>query len=154
MALSRFADRLKRSSVSVGGILQCQETGSRAEDCGLYAIDVADGQRYPLSLPTRREDECRLDAAALAEISGIIRRAVDDRVALIVVEKFGEREQAGKGLHDEIFHAIAEGVPLLIAVPETALPRWQECTGGLGSIVDFDERAFDRWWRGIAVGGQ
>ncbi|MDH3449651.1 MAG: DUF2478 domain-containing protein [Gammaproteobacteria bacterium] len=151
LALQRFVDRLKQRGVRVGGILQQASLGARGEVTGLHAVDIDSGQRYPLTRPVRNEDECGLDVAALAETTGIIRRAVDDRVALLVVEKFGEQEQSGKGLNDEILHAIAAGIPLLIAVSEAALPIWQERSGELGSIIDFDAEAFDRWWWSVAA---
>ena len=67
-----------------------------------------------------------------------------------MVEKFGEQEQSGKGLNDEILQTIAAGIPLLIAVPEAALPVWQERTGELGSVLPFDEDALRQWWQTIS----
>jgi hypothetical protein len=65
------------------------------------------------------------------------------------VEKFGELEQNGKGLIDEILQTIMEGIPLLIAVPEAALPVWQELSGELGSVLPFSEEAFQQWWQSV-----
>ena len=67
----------------------------------------------------------------------------------MVVEKFGELEQNGKGLIDEILRTIAEGIPLLISVPEAALPVWQDWSGELGSILPFTEEAFQQWWQDL-----
>ena len=66
---------------------------------------------------------------------------------LVVVEKFGEHEQKGKGLIDEILQTIVAGIPLLISVPEAALPAWQERTGDLGDVLPFTEAAFWQWWQ-------
>ena len=66
-----------------------------------------------------------------------------------MVEKFGELEQNGKGLIDEILQTIVEGIPLLIAVPEAALPLWQERSGELGSVLAFSEEAFQQWWQSL-----
>jgi hypothetical protein len=52
-------------------------------------------------------------------------------------------------LNDEILQTIAADIPLLIAVPEAALPIWQDRTGELGSVLPFDEEAFRQWWHGI-----
>ena len=101
---------------------------------------------------TKNDDECGLDVSALVETAGIIRKAISERAELVVVEKFGEQEQGGKGLNDEILQAIAADIPLLIAVPEAALPIWQERTGELGSVLPFDEEAFRRWWQRITGG--
>ena len=66
-----------------------------------------------------------------------------------MVEKFGELEQNGKGLIDQILQTIGEGIPLLISVPEAALPVWQERSGELGSVLPFSEEAFQQWWQSV-----
>jgi nucleoside-triphosphatase THEP1 len=97
----------------------------------------------------KNDDECGLDVSALAETTDIIRKAINDRLDLMVIEKFGELEQNGKGLIDEILQTIVEGIPLLISVPEAALPLWQERSGELGSILPYSEQAFQQWWQNL-----
>ncbi len=147
MALLEFVEALKAGGVSVGGLLQQADYDAAGALTGLYAIDVSSGRRIPISRPRQGDDECGLDLSALVQTGGIIRRAIDARVDLVVVEKFGEQEQAGKGLIDEILQTVAAGIPLLIAVPAAALPQWQERSGELGSVIEFSEGAFDSWWR-------
>ncbi len=149
MALLRFVEKLQALKVSVGGVLQEAIFNSDGEIAGLDAIDVATGQRIPISRPAPNAGECGLDVSALADTTGIIRNAISHQVDLIVVEKFGELEQNGKGLIDEILQTIVEGIPLLISVPAAALPVWQECSGELGSVLSFNEEAFSQWWEGV-----
>jgi hypothetical protein len=152
-ALSRFVEQLLSRNTRVAGILQEAILDSGGEVIGLNAVDISDNSRLPISRTTKNDDECGLDVSALVETAGIIRKAISDRVDLVVVEKFGEQEQGGKGLNDEILQTIVAGIPLLIAVPEAALPIWQERTGELGSVLPFDEEAFRQWWQTI-TGGQ
>ena len=148
-ALSRFVERLLSRNTRVAGILQEPILDADGEMIGLNVVDISDNSRTSISRPTQSDDECSLDVAALVETAGIIRKAIGDRVDLVVVEKFGEQEQGGKGLNDEILQTIAAGIPLLIAVPEAALPIWQERTGELGSVLPFDEEALLQWWQTI-----
>jgi nucleoside-triphosphatase THEP1 len=148
-ALSRFVEQLLSRNTRVAGILQETILDSSGEVIGLNAVDISNNSRLPISRPTKNDDECGLDVSALVETAGIIRKAISDRVDLVVVEKFGEQEQGGKGLNDEILQTIAADIPLLIAVPEAALPIWQDRTGELGSVLPFDEEAFRQWWHGI-----
>jgi nucleoside-triphosphatase THEP1 len=148
-ALSRFVEQLLSRNTRVAGILQETIVDSSGEVIGLNAVDISNNSRLPISRPTKNGDECGLDVSALVETAGIIRKAISDRVDLVVVEKFGEQEQGGKGLNDEILQTIAADIPLLIAVPEAALPIWQDRTGELGSVLPFDEEAFRQWWHGI-----
>jgi len=149
MALLKFVDKLKALNIRVGGVLQEALFNSEGEIVGLDAVDVSTNRRIPISRPTKNDEECGLDVSALAGTTGIIRNAIDERFDLVVVEKFGELEQNGKGLIDEILQTIAEGIPLLIAVPEAALPLWQERSGELGSVIAFSEAAFQQWWQSV-----
>jgi nucleoside-triphosphatase THEP1 len=149
MALLKFVEKLKSSNIRVGGVLQEALFNSAGEIVGLDAVDVATSERIPISRPSKGDDECGLDVSALAETTRIIRHAISERFDLVVVEKFGELEQDGKGLINEIFQTIAEGIPLLISVPEAALPVWQQRSGELGSVLDFSEQAFEQWWQSL-----
>ena len=150
MALLKFVETLKQSGTNVGGVLQEAVYGAEGEITGLNAIDVSSDRRIPISRPVMNDDECGLDVSALIETTGIIRKAVSDGVELVVVEKFGEQEQNGKGLFDEIFQTIAEGIPLLIAVPAAALSIWQERSGELGAVLPFSQAAFEDWWQNLS----
>ena len=149
MALLKFVEKLKALNTRVGGVLQEALFNSEGEIVGLNAVDVATDRRIPITRAVKNSDECGLDVSALAETASIIDSAISDRLELVVVEKFGELEQNGKGLIDEILQTIAEGIPLLIAVPEAALPVWQERSGELGSVLDFNEEAFQQWWQSV-----
>jgi len=149
MALLKFVDKQKAMNVRVGGVLQEALFNSAGEITGLNAVDVSTNRRIPISRPVGNNDECGLDVSALTETSEIIRQAISERLDLVVVEKFGELEQSGKGLNDEILQTIAEGIPLLLSVPEAALPIWQERSGDLGGVLDFNEEAFQQWWEGV-----
>ncbi|HEB79053.1 MAG TPA: DUF2478 domain-containing protein, partial [Rhodospirillales bacterium] len=113
-------------------------------------IDISTGRRIAIKHAMKDDGECGLDVFALTETTGIIRDAIKDRPDLVVVEKFGAQEEKGEGLSDEILQTIAEGIPLLIAVPEKALPTWRRRSGGLGRVLSFNEDAFHEWWRGVS----
>ena len=149
MALSRFVDKQKSRNIRIGGILQQALFDSSGRVTGIDAIDISTNRRTIISRPAAKEHLCGLDVSALVETSSILRTAINNRLDLVVVEKFGELEQSGKGLIDEILQTIAEDIPLLIAMPEAALPIWQELSGGLGSVVEFDEDSFEKWWQSV-----
>ena len=145
----KFVAKQKSLNIRVGGVLQEALFNSAGGIVGLNAVDVSTNRRIPITRPVKNDDECGLDVSALAETSDIIRKAINDRLDLMVVEKFGELEQNGKGLIDEILQTIVEGIPLLISVPEAALPLWQERSGELGSILPYSEQAFQQWWQSL-----
>lgn len=148
-ALAKFAAKVKSSNIKVGGVLQEALFDDEGKIRGIDAVDVSSGQRIPISRPAASPGDCGLDISALTQTTGIIRQAISDRCELIVVEKFGDMEQSGKGLIDEIMQTIVEEIPLLIAVSESALPIWQETSGELGSVLPFELEAFEKWWQGV-----
>jgi hypothetical protein len=92
------------------------------------------------------DTDCTLDTAALADAGAPLRRALISRPDLVIAEKFGEQEQSGAGLADDILAVIAEGVPVLVLVPEPALVCWHELTGGETVEVPCEAEALRRWW--------
>jgi nucleoside-triphosphatase THEP1 len=138
--------------VRVGGLVQEALSGEDGRRIGIDMVEIDTGRRIAINRPTRENllnHTCSLNTSALVEATEALRRAVHERVDLIVLEKFGEQEQQGRGLSDEIFQAISEDIPLLIAVPQSALTLWQERSGALGDTLPFDLDAFRRWWSEI-----
>ncbi len=151
-ALSEFVARLKMERVSVAGILQESRLDPGDKTRTIDAVDIATGHRIPIKRPMASEEECGLDVANLMETSAILRDAVRARPDLVVIEKFGEQEQKGEGLLDEIMQIIVAGIPLLIAVPEPALDIWRRQCGDLGTTLPYSGDAMRDWWRGLSSG--
>jgi nucleoside-triphosphatase THEP1 len=149
-ALATFASNLRAAGVKVGGLLQEELVDGGGCRMGIDLVDVETGSRFPINRPTKEHMDsksCSMDTNVLADSTEALRQAIEDKVDLIVLEKFGEQEQNGGGLNDEILNAIAENIPLLIAVPETALELWTERSGGLGVNLDHDVQSFESWWQ-------
>jgi nucleoside-triphosphatase THEP1 len=148
-ALSEFVARLKADRVSVAGIFQESRLDPGGGTRIIDSVDILTGHRIPIKRPMANDEDCGLDVASLAETSAILRDAVGAHPDLVVIEKFGDQEQKGEGLLDEIMQIIAEGIPLLITVPEPALEIWQRQCGGLGATLPYTRAAMLDWWRGL-----
>ncbi len=151
-ALAEFAEELKGQDIRVGGLVQEVMFDPVGRKIGIDIVEIDTGLRIPINRPTKENLEghtCSLNSEKLADSTEALRRAVRERFDLIVLEKFGEQEQKGGGLIDEIFMAISEEIPLLIAVPEPALELWKEKSGDLGDTLEFDLDVFRRWWSSI-----
>ncbi len=154
-ALPDFVKGLKASGVSVAGILQESSVQSGDTMRTIESVDISTGHRIPIKKPMKNEEDCGLDVSSLTETSAVLRNVLtpdsNSVPDLVVVEKFGDQEQIGEGLLDEIMQIIAEGIPLLISVPEPALEIWQELSGNMGSVIDFETDALQKWWHEIAA---
>jgi nucleoside-triphosphatase THEP1 len=150
LALADFARELADSGCRVGGMVQESVFDEHGRRTKIDSVDLASGLRVTINEPGRLPPgsrDCTLDTAALAEASAPLRRALSDRPDLVIAEKFGEQEESGAGLADDILAVIAEGLPILVLVPEPALARWREVTGGDITELPCETMALRRWWR-------
>lgn len=151
-ALPRFVKALQSKGVVVAGILQEILRDQNGVRLGVDAIALDNGERFPIVRPSKEDIEagaCGLNQSVLTESSAILRRALAKPVDILVVEKFGESEQQGIGLADDILAAMAEGIPTLVAVPEAAKPIWEEFTGGLSALLPAEFSALESWWKTV-----
>lgn len=149
--LANFATKHKEQDVKVAGLVQGAVHDTDGTFLGIDAVDVTTGARSPIKRVPRYDHNkkaCALDASVLVGTSGVMRDAIQAGADLIVFDKFGVEEQNGRGLSDEIFMAISDGIPLLISVPEPALEIWTDRTGGMGSLLPADVDALECWWDG------
>jgi nucleoside-triphosphatase THEP1 len=149
-ALAEFARELSEGGCRLGGMVQEAFFDDQGRRTHIDSVDLATGERVMINQPSRaRPDskDCTLDTAALADAGVPLRRVLTDRPDLVIAEKFGEQEQGGAGLLDEILSVIAEGLPILVLVPEPALTDWRELTGGETAELPCEADALRHWWR-------
>jgi len=149
--LATFAAAMRSRGWQVGGLVQEIRRNADGSRAGVDAVDVAAGTRVTITLPAPKPGEdpvCTLDHPALINASGAVRRAIDANADLIVAEKFGEREQEGGGLADDILTAAAAGIPVLVSVPAAALESWLGFTGDMTELLPSNTAALWRWWGG------
>lgn len=130
--LSQAIARLRKQGITVGGLLQEAESGG-SEPCAiLQVVDLRSGQKARITQNRGKEARgCKLDEQGLVALSHCLDQAIDDRVDLVVVSRFGRAEAAGGGLLASFTAAVCAGVPLLTAVREPYLERWAAFHGGL-----------------------
>lgn len=154
-ALADFARELADSGCRIGGMVQESSFDVQGRRTHIDSVDLATGERVMINQPSRLgpdAKECTLDTAALTDAGAPLRRALRDRPDLVIAEKFGEQEEGGAGLVDDILSVIAEGLPILVLVPEDALACWREVTGGAIAELPCETGALRRWWRDRSLG--
>lgn len=145
--MSGFAAELSARGFRLGGLLQDTEFGADGCKCRMEVVELDTGRRLGISQRLGGGSQsCSLDPSALADASGAVRRAIADRVDLLIVNKFSKAEKAGRGLAAEMLAAMAEGVPLLTALPGVLVAEWTAFTGGRGQLLMPTADALWRWW--------
>lgn len=145
-----FARDLADGGCRLGGMVQEAFFDDHGRRTHIDSVDLATGEHVMINQPSRNwpdGKECTLDTAALADASAPLRRALVDRPDLVIVEKFGEQEESGAGFAYDILAVIAAGLPTLVLVPEPALARWRDMTGGEIAELPCEAGALRRWWR-------
>lgn len=145
--IDRFAAELRRRGFRVGGVVQ--RNYGPVDDCAdrMELVDVATGQSFGISQNLGRESQsCRVDPMGVADASQSVRRAVQERVDLLVVNKFAGLESHGEGLAQEMLDGMAEGVPVLTSIGSRYLNEWQQFTGGFCDLLSPTEQALWDWW--------
>lgn len=144
--MAEVARRLSVQSIRVGGLLQHSQRFDADARCFIELENLAVGQRYVLTQNLGAEsDACALDTAALAEASTAVRKAISDKVDLIIVNKFGKQEAAGAGLRAEIMQVAVAGIPLLTSVSERFVAHWREFAGEDAQELPMSVDEVTRW---------
>ncbi len=144
-----FAGELKARGWRVGGLTQRVFRGPEGYKTKIVGTEVDTGREIDLAIykgDRTLTTDCGFDTSALAEATGAVRRAIAERMDLIVIEKFSRREVEGSGLFDEILTAMAEQIPTLTLLSAEALDDWARFTGGLTALLPADPDALWRWW--------
>ncbi len=137
---------LKSVGLRVGGLLQDGQPGD-ASRCGtLFLEDIGTGRRIQaFEMRGSGTRGCRLDFSSLAQAAGWLRDAMEGTPDILLINRFGRQEAAGRGLRDEIATAIATGLPVLIAVGREFLPEWREFAGPDFVPLDADPERIEAW---------
>ncbi len=150
-ALAAFATSLRRDGHRIGGIVQRNRRG----DCGpanlMEVIDLLTERTIPICQNLGSGSKaCKLDQAGLADAGQAVRRAITEKVDLVIINKFGKTEAEGRGLRAEIADAIAAGLPVLTSVSGRLYPAWVAFTGGFGTTLYCDSDVVADWWFDIS----
>lgn len=132
-----FADvcwNLLERGVRVGGVIQTITPGIEGQcAASIQVVDVRSDAVFNV-WENRGLDAkgCRLNEAGLLEMEPTLLGAIEDRVDLLLVNRFGRAESLGRGLIGCFAAAIDARVPVLTAVREPYDIEWQRFHGGMG----------------------
>jgi nucleoside-triphosphatase THEP1 len=111
----------------LAGFVQLNEPQDGRSRCSMALEELSSGARISISEdrgPAARG--CMLDLAELTRASAIASVALERRPDLLVINKFGKTEAAGRGFRHLIAEAFVMQVPLLIAVPCVNVTEWRD----------------------------
>lgn len=144
--------QLAAQGVKVAGLVQ-ERADADGEDVRVRDLDT--GATLPIMQNLGVDSEgCRVDPAAIAEVSQMLGVARAGRPDLLIVNRFGRLESEGGGLIAEIGAAVANGEAVIVSVPLRYLDAWSAFAGGLDVQLPPDRAALARWWAEAAAASQ
>lgn len=141
------ARRLQHAGWQVGG-LACERSRYANGNRRMDLVDLRSGERFELSQDLGRASAaCSMNVQALVRAGGALRRAVEDGVDLVLVNRFGRAEAGGRGLVPEFAACAQAAIPLVTTVAARRHAGWCRFTGGGHVELPADEQAILRWCR-------
>jgi len=144
LVLCDFARHLADSGRRVCGLVQLRDCASR-EATG--RVMVLESRQVVDIVPA---GGCRLDAQWLDEMGVRIKTLIARGVDVVVVNRFGPLEAAGRGFSEAIAVASETKTPLVIAVPEFEFERWTRYSSGMTVKLDCKLDKVLDWWRRVS----
>jgi molybdopterin-guanine dinucleotide biosynthesis protein A len=118
-----YIDGRRESGSSVGGIL-CPAIHKQKQRVGSNALDLLTGQEVPFARLSRHRSfkgeekvgDYTISRRGISFARGAIKRAVESKCDLVVIDEVGPLELGGKGLMPAVELALASAVNALIVV--------------------------------------
>ena len=152
LVLYAFARRLADAGRRVCGLVQFRD---RLRSRSPYRVISLDN--WHVTEFARKDGDaadCRLDVDWLDRTGRRVEASIREGVDVVIVNRFGPLEAAGRGFRDAILAASETVTPLVIAVPEFEFERWTAFSGGMTVRLDCALGSVLDWWRRVESSGQ
>jgi hypothetical protein len=93
----------------------------------------------------------RLDVSRLLNAGAQVADAIDQGADIVIVNRFGRQECAGKGLSYLVERALNADIPVVIAVPNHRFADWIRFAQGMSVKLRCDREALDAWWHAVSA---
>ncbi len=145
--LTAIANKLTAEGLQLAGCTASAPITSGAHPCDMDLRVLPDGPDLRISqmLGTGARG-CRLDGTAV-EQAAMLTAGRLDAATLLIVNKFGKLEAAGRGFVPVIADALDRGMPVLVGVNGLNLPAFLEFAGGMAVELAPEEATILVWFR-------
>lgn len=146
LVLLKLATELASRGLRCCGTVQINSERADAGPCDMDVQVLPDGPVLRISQglgPSARG--CRLDPAALETAVGLVSANLASGAEVLIVNKFGKHEAAGRGFRTVIADALALGVPVIVGVNALNLEAFEDFARGLAIRVSPDRDALADW---------
>ncbi len=144
--LHEVAGAAAARGLRLAGIVQVNSDRPGCARCDMDAVVLPDGPVIRISQALGAQARgCRLDAEGLETAVAAAEARLAQGVDLLIVNKFGKQEAAGRGFRPVIAAALEAGADVLVGVNEMNLPALETFTGGAAEALDPDPATLLDW---------
>lgn len=90
---------------------------------------------------------CRLDASGLETAVGLVEAGLQDGADLLIINKFGKQEAAGRGFRPVIADALMRNVPVLVGLNALNTDAFVEFVGEDVMVLPPDQADMEAWFQ-------
>lgn len=142
--LRDFVEELKADGVNVQGLL------TKHYKNPMIIYDISSNQEFVISQTLgKNSTSCCLDLGKLAGAAFVLRKALEEKPDLVIINRFGTAEAEGGGFIEELQALIGEDIPVLTLTADKYLDAWQTFTGGLAEEVAPNKEALHAWFNKV-----
>lgn len=151
--LAALVARLSSIGVRIAGVVQDVGAGPDRHRCDRDLIEIASGQRLALSQRLGAGSRgCRLDPEAIETAAFHIMRELETRrIGILILNRFGKLEAAGRGFSPVIAAALERGVPVLTGVNDLNLAAFRKFAAGIAEELPDTEQAAFEWFEAMQL---
>jgi hypothetical protein len=149
--LAHLAAELGAAGWRLAGVVQ-ENPEVPGRRCDMDLVLLGAGARFRISQclgPLARG--CRLDPAGLEAAVGHVAAGLEaERPELLMLNKFGKAELAGRGFRPVIARALEMEVPVLMGLNRANLDGFEDFAGGVAEVLAADPEVLRVWCQGAA----
>jgi hypothetical protein len=147
--LASVARGVIAAGARVGGVVQTRDV----QGCkGMAVVDLGGGRVTSIAQNLGPlSTACKLDTAAMADITADLERQIDAGLDLLILSRFGKTEIEGNGFRSLFGRAMLAETPLLTGVRDEHATAWAAFHGGLGIDLPPDESHALAWAKSAAL---
>ena len=146
---------IRAEGLNVAGLVQLNSFERNPGKCDMVLEELHSGVLLQLSENRGSQASgCRLDRAVLAEAAGLLSTALDEKLDVLVLNKFGKTEAEGAGLRDALARAVTAGVPAIVGVPYRNLDQWRAFAGELAAETTLEASTVWSWLASHRIGSR
>jgi hypothetical protein len=149
----QIVEACRAAGIATAGVLQHLASANADRRCDVYLEDLSTGQLTALFENRGSEARgCRLDGAALADVTARIENSLESEPDILVLNKFGKSECEGEGMRSVIASAMARDIPVVIGVPRRNVDAFRDFAGGFALELSADLPAVLQWLSAVQPG--